>query len=212
MKNSFPPISVFFLVSNKFKANYNPFKSSVNIEIAKDLEVATFAGGCFWCTEAIFLELDGVKTVVSGYIGGSIANPTYDEVSSGTTGHAEAVQIIYNPKKITFKVLLKVFFATHNPTTLNRQGADLGIQYRSEVFYQNKNQRKITENYIAQMTAFLIFDCPIVTKVSPASIFYPAENYHQNVYNQNKNQPYCHFIITPKIEKLKLNFQNKLKK
>lgn len=214
MKNIFSLISIFFLISCQSRESRKilPLKIPVKMEIQKDLEVATFAGGCFWCTEAVFLELDGVKTVVSGYIGGTIANPTYQEVSNGSTGHAEATQIIYDPKKITFEDLLEVFFATHDPTTLNRQGADVGTQYRSEVFFHNENQKKSTENYIAQMTALLTFGSPIVTKVSPAPTFYPAENYHQNYYSQNKNQSYCHFVITPKIEKLKHNFQNKLKK
>jgi peptide-methionine (S)-S-oxide reductase len=214
MKNIFSLLFVFTLISCQSKENriIKPIKSPVKMEIQKDLEVATFAGGCFWCTEAVFLELDGVKSVVSGYIGGTIANPTYEEVCSGSTGHAEAIQITFDPKKIAFEDLLEVFFATHDPTTLNRQGADVGTQYRSEVFYHDENQKKITENYIAQMTASLTFSSPIVTKFSPSPIFYPAENYHQNYYNQNKNQSYCHFVITPKIEKLKHLFQNKLKK
>lgn len=214
MKNTYLLFSLLFLVSCQSKENrkINVSKTPVKMEIQKELEVATFAGGCFWCTEAVFLELDGVKSVVSGYIGGTIANPTYEEVSSGSTGHAEATQITYDPKKIKFEDLLEVFFATHDPTTLNRQGADVGTQYRSEIFYHDENQKKSSENYIAQMTSLLTYGSPIVTIVSPASTFYPAENYHQNYYNQNKNQSYCHFVITPKIEKLKHNFQNKLKK
>lgn len=197
---------------SKEKRSIEPVKEPVKMELQKDEEVATFAGGCFWCTEAIFLELDGVKSVVSGYTGGTIANPTYEEVSSGTTGHAEATQITFDPKKISFGELLEIFFATHDPTTLNRQGADVGTQYRSEVFYHNAEQKKITEDYIAQLTSSLTYNSPIVTVVSPAPKFYPAENYHQNYYNQNKNQSYCHYVITPKIEKLKHKFQDKLKK
>ena len=214
MKNIFSIILIFSLISCQSRENrkIKSVKTPVKMEIQIDLEVATFAGGCFWCTEAVFLELDGVKSVVSGYIGGTIANPTYKEVSSGSTGHAEATQITFDPKKISFEDLLEVFFATHDPTTLNRQGADVGTQYRSEVFYHDENQKKITEDYIAQMATLLTFGSPIVTKVSPAPTFYAAENYHQNYYNQNKNQSYCHFVITPKIEKLKHKFQNKLKK
>lgn len=214
MKNIFSIILVLSLIAcqSKESSKIKPVNTPVKMEIQKDLEVATFAGGCFWCTEAVFLELDGVKSVVSGYIGGAIANPTYEEVCSGSTGHAEATQITFDPKKISFEELLEVFFATHDPTTLNRQGADVGTQYRSEVFYHDENQKKITENYIAQMTSLLTFNSPIVTKVSPAPVFYVAENYHQNYYNQNKNQSYCHYVITPKIEKVKQNFQNKLKK
>ena len=182
------------------------------MDVPKDLEVATFGGGCFWCTEAIFLELEGVKSVVSGYTGGTVANPSYEEVSSGSTGHAEATQITFDPKKISFEELLEVFFATHDPTTLNRQGADVGTQYRSEVFYHNVAQKKATEDYIAQLTAAYTYNSPIVTKVSPAQVFYKAEDYHQNYYNQNKNQSYCHYVITPKVEKVRHTFAKKLKK
>ena len=182
------------------------------MEVSKDLEVATFAGGCFWCTEAIFLEMDGVKSVVSGYIGGKIANPTYEEVCTGTTGHAEATQITFDPKKISYAELLQVFFATHDPTTLNRQGADVGTQYRSEVFYHSDEQKKITEDYIATMTLERTFNDPIVTKVSPAPTFFAAEDYHQNYYNRNQNQSYCHYVITPKVEKARHLFEDKMKK
>ena len=189
-----------------------PVKEPVKMEVSKDLEVATFAGGCFWCTEAIFLEMDGVKSVVSGYIGGKIANPTYEEVCTGTTGHAEATQITFDPKKISFSELLQVFFATHDPTTLNRQGNDVGTQYRSEVFYHSEAQKKATEEYIAQMGLEGTFKDPIVTKVSPAPTFYAAEDYHQNYYTRNKNQSYCHYVITPKVEKARHLFEDKLKK
>lgn len=174
-------------------------------------EIATFAGGCFWCTEAVFLELKGVKSVTSGYIGGTNANPTYEEVSSGYSGHAEAIQIVFDSTKISFEDLLEIFFATHDPTTLNRQGADTGTQYRSEVFYHNPNQKKLTELYIALLTKEMTFPKPIVTKISAASKFYLAEKYHQNYYNQNKNQSYCQYVITPKMDKLKSKFKSKLK-
>ncbi|MFV8352082.1 peptide-methionine (S)-S-oxide reductase MsrA [Flavobacterium sp. XS2P14] len=182
------------------------------MELQNELEVATFAGGCFWCTEAVFLELDGVTKVVSGYIGGKTVNPTYKEICNGDTGHAEAIEITFDPKKITFGELLEIFFATHDPTTLNRQGADVGTQYRSEIFFHNAVQKQISEDYIALMTSENTFGKPIVTKISTASIFYVAEENHQNYYNQNKSQGYCSYVITPKIDKLKKVYQDKLKK
>lgn len=142
--------------------------------------IATFAGGCFWCTEAVFLQLKGVESVVSGYIGGTVENPTYQQICTGTTGHAEAIQITYDEDLIAFETLLEVFFATHNPTTLNRQGADVGTQYRSEVFYHSDNQKLLAEAYIQQLEEARVFDSPIVTQLSPVSKFYPAEPYHQN--------------------------------
>lgn len=175
------------------------------------LEVATFAGGCFWCTEAVFLELNGVNTVVSGYIGGDTINPTYKDICNGDTGHAEAIQITFDSNKISFGELLEIFFATHDPTTLNRQGNDIGTQYRSEIFYNNENQKDLAEAYIALMTRENTFGEPIVTLVSPATLFYEAEDYHQNYYNQNKLQGYCSYVITPKVEKLKKIFKDKLK-
>jgi peptide-methionine (S)-S-oxide reductase len=182
------------------------------MEIQKGMEVATFAGGCFWCTEAVFLELKGVESIVSGYIGGATLNPTYKEICNGDTGHAEAVQIVFDPNVIGFGDLLEIFFATHDPTTLNRQGNDIGTQYRSEIFYHNEEQKKMAESYIALMTKENTFDGPIVTKVSLASKFYEAEKYHQDYYSQNKTQGYCSFVITPKIEKLKKVYKDKLKK
>ncbi len=184
----------------------------VKMSTEQGLEVATFAGGCFWCTEAIFLELDGVKTVVSGYIGGKTVNPTYKEVCSGETGHAEATQITFDPKKITYGELLEIYFATHDPTTLNRQGNDVGTQYRSEIFYNNEAQRDLANQYIALMESESTFGSPILTKVTAAPIFYPAEDYHQNYYNQNKGQSYCSYVITPKIDKVRKKFADKLKK
>lgn len=181
------------------------------MDLQKNEEIATLAGGCFWCTEAVFLDLKGVKSVTSGYIGGTNKNPTYEEVSSGYSGHAEAIQIIFDPSMITYAELLEIFFATHDPTTLNRQGADSGTQYRSEIFYHNENQKKTSEAYIALMTSEKTFADPIVTKISPATQFYVAENYHQNYYNQNKNQSYCRYVITPKMDKLQSKFKSKLK-
>jgi peptide-methionine (S)-S-oxide reductase len=183
-----------------------------NMEIQNGMEVATFAGGCFWCTEAVFLELDGVSKVVSGYIGGNTVDPTYKDICNGDTGHAEAIEITFDPNKIGFGELLEIFFATHDPTTLNRQGADVGTQYRSEIFYHNSAQKQLSEDYIALMTSENTFGKTIVTKISQASKFYVAEDYHQNYYNQNKTQGYCSYVITPKIEKLKKVYQDKLKK
>lgn len=174
-------------------------------------EVATFAGGCFWCTEAVFLQLKGVKSVVSGYIGGKTTDPTYKEICGGETGHAEAIRIAFDPAEISFGELLEIFFATHDPTTLNRQGNDVGTQYRSEIFYHNEDQRRISEDYIALLAKENTFGKPIVTKISAASKFYEAEDYHQNYYNDNKSQGYCSYIITPKVEKLKKVYADKLK-
>ncbi|MFA9191339.1 peptide-methionine (S)-S-oxide reductase MsrA [Flavobacterium sp. FZUC8N2.13] len=175
------------------------------------IEVATFAGGCFWCTEAVFLELKGVQSVVSGYIGGNTVNPTYKEICQGDTGHAEAIQISFDPTVISFGELLELFFATHDPTTLNRQGNDVGTQYRSEIFYHNEEQREISEDCIRFLTQEAVFDKPIVTRVAAASTFYEAEAYHKNYYNQNKSQSYCSFVITPKIDKVRTYFKDKLK-
>lgn len=174
-------------------------------------ETAIFAGGCFWCTEAFFTDLKGVDKVVSGYIGGKTENPTYREVSGGYSGHAEAIKIIYNPDEIAYEDLLEIFFATHDPTTLNRQGADVGTQYRSEIFYTTEAQKQASENFIKLLTEQKIFDKKIVTKVSEATTFYPAEDYHQDYYAQNQNQPYCQAVISPKLDKLKKNYKSKMK-
>lgn len=190
---------------------YSKIKESNTMNLQKDTEIAIFAGGCFWCTEAVFLELKGVKHVASGYIGGTVENPTYEMICTGATGHAEAILIEFDPKVVSFETLLELFFATHDPTTLNRQGNDVGTQYRSEIFYQNATQKDIAESYIAQMTQAKTFSQPIVTKVTATSKFYEAEDYHQNYYNQNKTQGYCHYVITPKIEKVRKSFKDKLK-
>jgi peptide-methionine (S)-S-oxide reductase len=180
--------------------------------IKEGIEVATFAGGCFWCTEAVFLELEGVHAVISGYIGGKTIDPTYKEICNGDTGHAEAIEISFDPEKIGFGELLEIFFATHDPTTLNRQGNDVGTQYRSEIFYHNELQKKIVEDYIDLMTTEDTFGKRIVTKISPVSKFFEAEEVHQNYYNDNKSQGYCSYVITPKIDKLKKIYKDKLKK
>jgi peptide-methionine (S)-S-oxide reductase len=178
----------------------------------KGTEVATFANGCFWCTEAIFEQLDGVISAVSGYSGGQTANPTYKEVCTGETGHAECLQITYDPSKISFDELLEVFWETHDPTTLNRQGADVGTQYRSAVFYHNEEQKTKAEKYKAELNKNGAFDKPIVTEITPFSTFYPAEDYHQQYFEQNEGQnPYCRVVIRPKIDKFKKVFKDKLK-
>jgi peptide-methionine (S)-S-oxide reductase len=174
-------------------------------------EIATLAGGCFWCTEAVFLELKGVESVVPGYIGGNTLNPTYKEICQGDTGHAEAIRITFNPEEIHFGELLELFFATHDPTTLNRQGNDVGTQYRSEIFYHNEDQQKISEDFIDFLTNEAVFDNPIVTKLSAATTFFEAEDYHKNYYNQNKSQGFCSMVITPKINKVRTYFKDKLK-
>jgi peptide-methionine (S)-S-oxide reductase len=187
-------------------------KQPIKMEMQEKIEVATFAGGCFWCTEAVFLELNGVKSVKSGYIGGKTLNPTYKEVCNGDTGHAEAIQIEFDSSKISFGELLEVFFATHDPTTLNRQGNDSGTQYRSEIFYHNELQKKTAEDYLTLLKKENTFGKPIVTVISSATKFYEAEDYHQNYYNQNQSQGYCSYVITPKVEKVRKLFKDKLKK
>ena len=175
-------------------------------------EVATLAGGCFWCTEAIFKELRGVEKVESGYTGGTVANPTYKQVTTGTTGHAEAIQITYDPKQVTYKELLQVFFVTHDPTTMNQQGADIGTQYRSAIFYHTPEQRKLAEETIQQFTTDRVYKDPIVTKVEPFKKFYVAEEYHQNYFERNPEQGYCRIVIQPKVLKFRKQFIDKLKK
>lgn len=187
------------------------YKEPIKMNIQEGKEVATFAGGCFWCTEAIFQEVKGVEKVVSGYTGGTIKNPAYREVCNGTTGHAEAIQITFNPKLVSYEDLLEIFFGTHDPTTLNRQGADVGTQYRSEVFYHSEAQKEKAEKYIQWIEQEKLYSKPIVTKVSPASAFYAAEEYHQDYYSQNSQQGYCQMVIAPKLEKLRKYYQSKLK-
>jgi peptide-methionine (S)-S-oxide reductase len=172
---------------------------------------ATFASGCFWCTEAVFQNLKGVSHVVSGYIGGELPYPTYDEVCSGNTGHAEAIQFNFDPEVITYEELLLIFFKTHDPTTLNRQGNDRGTQYRSAIFYHNEEQRSLAEALINRLESDYIFSEPIVTQVVPATIFYPAEAYHQNFFQTNPHQSYCMFVIQPKLNKFIAEFHAKLK-
>jgi peptide-methionine (S)-S-oxide reductase len=174
-------------------------------------DTATFAAGCFWCVEAVYQELKGVLSVTSGYTGGKIKNPSYREVCSGMTGHAEACQIVYDPAVISFDELLEAFWAAHDPTTLNRQGGDQGTQYRSAIYYHNEKQKQIAEAYKSKLNAEKAFDNPVVTEISPAGAFYKAEDYHQNYYDQNGNAPYCTFVIAPKLEKFRKVFKDKLK-
>ena len=192
----------------------NTLKTNSTMDITPNgikTDTATLAAGCFWCVEAVFQELKGVLSVTSGYTGGKIKNPTYREVCSGLTGHAEACQIIFDPAVITYDELLEAFWSSHDPTTLNRQGADQGTQYRSAIFYHNEDQKKLAESYKAKLNAENAFDKPIVTEISQASVFYKAEDYHQNYYDENGNAPYCTFVIAPKLEKFRKVFKDKLK-
>ena len=175
-------------------------------------QLATFGSGCFWCTEAVFLDVKGVKEVASGYMGGKIKNPSYKDVCTGTTGHAEVIQLKYDPAQVSYEDLLEIFWNTHDPTTLNKQGADEGTQYRSVVFYHNEDQKKIAEQYKKQLTDSKVFKNSIVTEISGAVEFYKAENYHQNYYALNSEQGYCQYVIRPKVEKFKKQFASKLKK
>jgi len=179
---------------------------------ASNLETITLGGGCYWCVEAVYENLDGVKSVVSGFSGGNVANPTYEEVCTGETGHAEVVQITYDKTVTDINEIFKVFFTVHDPTTLNRQGADVGTQYRSVIFYKNAEQKKAAESIIAELNKAKVYKSPIVTKVEPFKVFYKAEDYHQNYYANNKNQPYCRMVIQPKLEKFEKVFKDKLKK
>lgn len=187
-------------------------EGEMNESTPPNRELATLAGGCFWCLEAVYTQLRGVDKSVSGYTGGKITNPTYAQVSSGDTGHAEVVQITFDPKVITFADLLEVFFTIHDPTTLNRQGADVGTQYRSAIFYHTPEQKEIAERTIAKITEAKIWDAPIVTEVTKLSTFYKAEDYHQNYYELNPNQGYCRVVIEPKVVKFRKQFLEKLKK
>jgi len=179
--------------------------------MGQNLEKATLGGGCFWCTEAVYLELKGVTDVKPGYSGGHIKNPSYRQVVEGNTGHAEVVQITFDPEIVSFSEILEVFFLTHNPTTLNRQGNDVGPQYRSAVFYHSEEQKQVAEKIIQLFEKEKVYDDPIVTEVSAFDTFYIAEDYHINYYARNKNQGYCQFIIAPKLKKFRKVFKEKLK-
>jgi peptide-methionine (S)-S-oxide reductase len=175
------------------------------------MEIATLASGCFWCTEAVFSIVKGVEKVESGYSGGSVANPTYEEVSAGATGHAEAVQLTFDPKVISFREILEIFFATHDPTTLNRQGPDVGTQYRSVIFFHDERQKETAEKVIEELNKEGIWDNPIVTQVMPFKVFYEAEEYHKDYFKRHPESAYCQQVITPKIAKLQHRFLGKLK-
>ncbi|ACL25376.1 peptide-methionine (S)-S-oxide reductase MsrA [Chloroflexus aggregans] len=174
------------------------------------LETATLAGGCFWCLEAVYDQVIGVKDVVSGYTGGHVPNPSYQRVCDGNTGHAEAVQIQFDPEQIGYRELLEIFFSIHDPTTLNRQGADVGTQYRSAIFYHSEEQRQIAEQLVRELTEQRVFRDPIVTEIVPASTFYPAEDYHQEYFARNPYQPYCQFVVAPKVAKFRKLFADKV--
>jgi peptide-methionine (S)-S-oxide reductase len=176
------------------------------------LEIVTLGGGCFWCLEAVFEQLEGVKSVKSGYAGGTMPNPSYEQVCTGSTGHAEVVQITFDPEKITYQELLEIFFTIHDPTTLNRQGGDVGTQYRSVIFYHKPEQEKVAKEVIEKLEAAGIWENPIVTELEEYKDFYPAEEYHQEYYRRNRAQPYCQAVITPKLAKFKKKWLAKLKK
>jgi peptide-methionine (S)-S-oxide reductase len=203
-------IPVIIIFAYNFNNN-EEFEKEYIMNENNSLEKATFGSGCFWCTEAIFEKLNGVESVVSGYSGGTVVNPTYKEVTTGRTGHAEVTQIIFDPKIISFKELLEVFWQTHDPTTLNQQGNDVGTQYRSAIFYHNEEQKKLAEEYKKKLEDAKVFEDPIVTEITKFDVFYTAEDYHQDYYEQNKSQPYCSFVITPKVDKFKKVFKDKLK-
>jgi peptide-methionine (S)-S-oxide reductase len=206
-------IFLFFAVrfANKSEPNRVNMSQQNRIENLQGKEVATVGGGCFWCVEAVFDELKGVESVESGYSGGKNPNPSYEEVCSGTSGHAEVIQIIYDPKVISFRELMEAFFHVHDPTTLNRQGADSGTQYRSVIFYHNDQQKAEAEQVIKEIGEAKLWKDPIVTEVSPYKDFYRAEDYHQEYYQRNQRQPYCSFVIAPKMAKFREKFRNKLK-
>jgi len=181
------------------------------MDSTKRREVATLGGGCFWCVEAVFELAEGVISVESGYTGGSVPNPTYKQVCDGTTGHAEVCRVTFDPSVISFADVLQIFFAAHDPTTLNRQGNDVGTQYRSAIYTHSKEQEAISRDYIRQLTESGTWSDPIVTEITPAPTFYKAEDYHQNYYEQNGSQPYCAFVVRPKVEKFKKQFKDRLR-
>ena len=191
--------------------NTSTAKTPDPAQTGKEIDTATFGGGCFWCMEAQFQLLKGVVKVESGYSGGSVKNPTYKEVCTGTTGHAEVTQIYFDPAVISYDALLEAFWGAHDPTTLNRQGNDVGTQYRSVIFYHNARQKTLAETYRKKLDASGAFRGPLVTEISPFSAFYKAENYHQDYFEQNGNEPYCQFVIATKVEKFRKVFQDKLK-
>jgi peptide-methionine (S)-S-oxide reductase len=175
------------------------------------VEVATLGGGCFWCTEAVFMEIEGVLKVVPGYSGGHVENPTYRQVVTGTTGHVEVVQVTFSPEIISFREILEVFFTMHDPTSLDRQGADVGPQYRSVIFYHDEAQRRIAEEFVAELNESNVFKLPVVTKVEPFTGFYEAEDYHRNYYERNRRQGYSRYVIEPKLRKVRKEFKERIR-
>src|ERR1700754_155206 len=193
-----------FLIFTSHSLFANPGRGFVTSHPkAKSVDTATFATGCFWCTEAKFQQLKGVKKVISGFSGGNVANPTYEQVCTGKTGHAEACNIIYDPSQISYDELLEAFFVAHDPTQLNRQGNDVGTQYRSAIFYHNLAQKQKADYYITKLNTAKAYKNKIVTQVAPYTVFYKAEDYHQNYFNQNSQQPYCKYVIQPELDKFK---------
>ncbi len=205
-------ITIIFIGCNESNSKEKPEMKNIMNDKNPNLEVATFGSGCFWCSEAIFERVKGVESVISGYSGGTVKNPTYDEVCTGKTGYAEVVQITFDPKVVSYDELLEIFWKTHDPTTLNRQGNDVGTQYRSVIFYHNDEQKHKAEYYKNKLTEEKIWDKPIVTEITRFEKFYPAEDYHQEYYDNNPNQGYCAYVITPKLEKFEKIFKDKLKK
>lgn len=208
MKKLIPILLTAIVVSNTLGQEKKSNKNMTD----KQFEVATLGAGCFWCVEALYSKLDGVIKVESGYSGGTVKNPTYREVCDGNTGHAEVIQVTFNPSKVSFAQILEVFFKTHDPTTLNRQGADIGTQYRSVIFYHSDKQKKTAEEIKQKLNGAGLWNDPIVTAIDPFIVFFKAEDYHQDYYSNNKNQPYCRMVITPKMEKFEKLFKEIIKK
>jgi peptide-methionine (S)-S-oxide reductase len=200
----------FLILNCKSETSKTLLEKKINT-MENKLDTATLGAGCFWCVEAVFQQLKGVEKTISGYSGGKIKNPAYKEVCTGQTGHAEVIQVIFNPTIISFKELLEVFWQTHDPTTLNRQGADVGTQYRSVIYFHNNEQKEIAETLKNSLNSENIFGKPVVTEISAFTQFYPAEDYHQNYFLENGEQPYCQYVIVPKMEKFKKLFGNKIK-
>lgn len=221
LKNSlitllFVELFSFVSCSQSTEKNVEPTKKSTltQNELIMDsskIDTATFGAGCFWCVEAVFQRMNGVVGVASGYSGGAIKNPSYKEICTGRTGHAEVVQVYFNSEVVTFKELLEVFWVAHDPTTLNRQGNDVGTQYRSVIYYHSEEQQHLAELYKKKLNDEKAFDNPVVTEISPFTIFYKAEDYHQNYFNENGSQPYCSFVVAPKVDKFKKVFADKVK-
>jgi len=205
-------LSAFSCAQSKVSENATIETMEMELPIQnEDIGIATLGAGCFWCIEAIYAELEGVSSVISGYTGGELKNPTYKDITTGKTGHAEVAQITYDPSVITFPEILEVFWSTHDPTTLNRQGADVGTQYRSAVFYHNESQKELASAYKKALNDENAFGKPVVTEITELGVFYEAENYHQDYYANNPNQGYCTFVIAPKLEKFRKVFADKLR-